>query len=174
LIQKGDVARESLLFKVKSMFGEKTQTDMEAKIEIPDPKPRALPKEPAISKKTTGANTILVIEDNPDNMLSIKAVLKNRYTILEAWDGEEGLKKALAEKPDLILLDMFLPKMDGITVAGKVKEEKTTCHIPIIAMTARAMKGDKEMILQAGCDDYISKPFDPEEVIEKIKNRMLK
>ena len=107
-------------------------------------------------------------------MISIKAVLHNKYTILEATDGGEGLEKALTERPDLILLDMSLPKMDGFTVAGKIKEEDKTRHIPVIAMTARAMKGDREMILEAGCDDYISKPIEPDDVLKKINDWLKK
>jgi len=178
LIQKGDVDREDLLVKVKSMLGEKT---IAAK-EISDPKPvsfqaelvQTRQQEPARARKTAGRSTILVIEDNPDNMISIKAVLNTQYTILEAADGEEGLKKALTKGPDLILLDMFLPGMDGFAVAGKLKEEDKTRHIPIIAVTAKAMKGDREKILEAGCDDYMSKPIDPEEVLKKIENWLRK
>ena len=174
LVQKGDVARENLLVKVKSMLGGKAR----AAVEIRDPQPvsfqtgqaQTRQPEPAKAKKIEGTPTILVVEDNPDNMISIKAVLGNQYAILEATDGEDGLKKALAQGPDLILLDMSLPGMDGFAVAGRVKEADETRHIPVIAMTAKAMKGDREMILGAGCDDYISKPIDPDEVMEKINN----
>ena len=109
-----------------------------------------------------------MVEDNPDNMFTMRAVLHNDYNILEATDGEVGLHMALTERPDLILLDMSLPKMDGFTVVGKVKEDKKTHHIPVIALTARAMKGDREKIIEAGCDDYISKPIEPEDVLQKI------
>ncbi|MCK5837435.1 MAG: response regulator, partial [Desulfobacula sp.] len=166
LIQKGDMAREDLLVKVKSMLGEKTQ----AAIETPVPKSKIQQPEPARERKTAGMSTILVVEDNPDNMVSIKAVLQNKYALLEATDGKEGLKEAIIKGPDLILLDMSLPGMDGFTVAGKLKEEDKTRHIPIIAVTARAMKGDRETILEAGCDDYMSKPIDPEIVLKKIED----
>ncbi len=178
LIQKGDVGREDLLFKVKSMLGEETI----AAVETRDPKPVSFQAEQAQTRqpesagagKTAGMATILVIEDNPDNMISMKAVLNNNYTILEATHGEEGLKKALTKEPDLILLDISLPGMDGFTVAGKLKEEDKTCHIPIIAVTASVMKGDREMILEAGCDDYMSKPIEPDVVFEKIEKWMQK
>jgi len=101
-------------------------------------------------------------------MTSIKAVLQNKYEILEATDGEEGLKMALTGRPDLVLLDMSLPKMDGFTVVRKVKEDRKAGSIPVIALTARAMKGDREKVIDAGCDDYISKPIDPEKVLKKI------
>ncbi len=95
--------------------------------------------------------------------------MQNKYSILEAVDGEEGLKKTLAEIPDLVLLDMSLPEIDGFTVVRKIKENKETRHIPVIALTARVMKGDREKILEAGCDDHIAKPIDPEEVLKKIE-----
>ncbi|MBW2593811.1 MAG: response regulator [Deltaproteobacteria bacterium] len=101
-------------------------------------------------------------------MITIKAVLGNRYNTLEATDGEKGLYMALTRQPDLILLDMSLPGMDGFTVAGSLKQDKKAGHIPIIALTARAMKGDREKIMDAGCDDYISKPVDPGKVLKKI------
>ena len=123
---------------------------------------------PSIKKKK-GKTTILVVEDNPDNLITIKAVLQNRYEILEATDGEAGLKTALAELPALVLLDMSLPKMDGLEVVRNIKEDENARHIPVIALTARAMKGDREKTIEAGCDDYISKPIDPEKILAKIE-----
>ena len=112
--------------------------------------------------------TILIVEDNPDNMVTIKALLQNKYNILEATDGEEGLKMALSERPDLVLLDMSLPKLDGFEVVGKIKADEKAHNIPVIALTARAMKGDRERTIDAGCDDYVSKPVDPEKLMGKI------
>ena len=183
LIQKGDVDRENLLFKVKSMLGEKVKLET-GNLKIETPKPATITEQSQLERSENPAEsgatsteypaTILVVEDNPDNMISIKAVLHNQYTILEATDGEEGLNMALTEKPDLILLDMSLPKMDGFAVAGKIKEEDKTRHIPVIAMTAKAMRGDREMILAAGCDDYISKPIEPDNVLKKIEEWLQK
>jgi CheY-like chemotaxis protein len=107
-------------------------------------------------------------------MITLKAVLQNRYNLIEATDGEQGLNMAFTKRPDLVLLDMSLPKMDGFTVVGKIKEEEKTRHIPVIAMTARAMKGDREMTIEAGCDDYISKPIEPDDVLEKIEDWLRK
>ena len=170
LIQKGDVDRQNLLFKTRLMLDTKPRV----KPETQNPKP--VTRFPIPNIQNPGPNTqypipktILVIEDNPDNMITIKAVLKNKYNILEAADGEEGLKKTLAESPDLVLLDISLPEMDGFTVVRKLKENKETRHIPVIALTARVMKGDREKILEAGCDDYIAKPIDPEKVLETIE-----
>ena len=118
--------------------------------------------------------TILVVEDNPDNMTTIKAILKGAYDILEATDGEEGLNMTLSELPDLVLLDMSLPKMDGFEVAKRIKSERGDRHIPVIALTAHAMKGDREKTIQAGCDDYVSKPVDPEKLMKTIENYVRK
>ena len=173
LVQKGDVARESLLAKVRAMLGGKARVEFETgNLKLETPKPAPSTQHPAPSTEHPAA--ILVVEDNPDNMISIKAVLGNQYAILEATDGEDGLKKALTQGPDLILLDMSLPGMDGFAVTGRLKEADETRHIPVIAMTARAMKGDREMILGAGCDDYISKPIEPEDVLKKIEEWLRK
>lgn len=123
---------------------------------------------PLTTTKAAGLPGILVVEDNPDNMTTIKAILQNRYRITEAVDGEEGLRMAAETGPDLILLDMALPKMDGFTVVRHLKDNKELSRIPVIAMTARVMKGDREKILATGCDDYISKPIDPQECLKKI------
>ena len=138
LVQKGDLPRKTLIHITRLMLGEPSMIGPLEKAGPPEiQKRKSLKKAPA-----EGKPTILVVEDSPDNMITMKAVLNNRYNILEAPDGEKGLQMALTERPDLILLDMSLPKMDGLTVVGKVKEDKKTHHIPVIALTARAMKGD--------------------------------
>ena len=159
LIHKGDVDQSSLLLKTKLMLGEKLRAIAGVFAE----KRKITPE---IAKTMP---TILVVEDNPDNMITIKALLKDRYKILEATDGEQGLKAALTELPDLVLLDIALPKMDGIEVVGKIRDDKAAGSIPVIALTARAMKGDRKRIIEAGCDDYISKPIDAETILSKIK-----
>ena len=164
LVQKGDVPREILIHKTRLMLGEPSMIEPLRKTRAPE-----IQKKKHLKKvRSEGKPTILVVEDNPDNMFTMRAVLHNNYDILEATDGEEGLKMALSERPDLILLDMSLPKMDGFTVINKMKEDEKTRHIPVIALTARAMKGEREEIIEAGCDDYISKPIEPEEVLKKI------
>ena len=119
-------------------------------------------------------SNILVVEDNADNLITIKAMLQGEYNILEAIDGEEGLRMALTRQPDMVLLDMFLPGTDGFTVVEKIKADEHCAHIPVIALTARAMKGDREKMIEAGCDDYISKPFDPVKIINKIRKLLNK
>ena len=103
---------------------------------------------------------ILIVEDNPKNMGVILMTLRGRgYTLLEAVDGEEALKVADREKPDLILMDIQLPKIDGLEVTRRLRQIAAFSHVPIIALTAYAMRGDKERITGAGCDAYLAKPL---------------
>lgn len=172
LVQKGDVDTEHLLFKIELMLGGKPKPKHQASSE---PKPAdtvRISEKPKTIKKAaetrSNSPTVLVVEDNPDNMATIRAILKNRFQVTEARDGEEGLEKALSDPPDLILLDMALPKMDGFIVLRQLKSQDKARSIPVIALTARAMKGDREQILQAGFNDYIAKPIEPKELIEKM------
>ena len=113
---------------------------------------------------------ILVVEDNPDNRILITDVLTSLdYETVVAVDGEEGVQAAEKEIPDLILMDLSLPKMDGWTATGRIKANPDLEHIPVIALTAHAMVGDREKALQAGCDDYISKPIDLRELANKLQ-----
>ncbi len=111
---------------------------------------------------------VLVVEDDPDNLFTLKSVLEKRFTVLSAMDGEEGLRMALEEVPDLILLDIALPQMSGFTVVEKLRDDENTRDIPVIAITALSMEGDRERILNAGCDDYISKPYEIETLMNTI------
>jgi two-component system cell cycle response regulator DivK len=121
------------------------------------------------------AKRILVVEDNADNRLLINDVLSSlHYEVLTAVDGEEGVTVATAEIPDLILMDLSLPKIDGWTAAKTIKENPTLAHIPIIALTAHAMIGDREKALGAGCNDYISKPIDLRELASKLTQYLSK
>jgi CheY-like chemotaxis protein len=112
---------------------------------------------------------ILIVEDNPDNRTLITDILTAmEYGVIEAVDGEDGVAKAEAEIPDLILMDLSLPHMDGWTATGMIKAKTELAHIPVIALTAHAMVGDREKALAAGCDDYISKPIDLRELQAKL------
>jgi len=172
LLYKGAVDKGELIFKIKLMLknGLKDEQKSESKEqkEIAREKKKIDISQTIILPKKEGLPTVLVAEDNPDNMFTIRAVLKDKYNILEAIDGEAVLEKAQSALPDLILMDIALPKMDGLTVVKFLKESETTKDIPVIALTARAMKGDREKTIRAGCDDYISKPIDPEIVLGKI------
>lgn len=110
------------------------------------------------------AKKILIVDDNQDSRELVIKILKNRgYVLSEAVDGEEALRKVTAERPDLILMDISLPKMDGHEVTRTLKSQAEYRDIPVIALTAHAMKGDKEKALAAGCAGYITKPINVRE-----------
>ena len=113
---------------------------------------------------------LLLVEDNEMNrdMLS-RRLIKRGYDVVMAIDGQQGVDMALAQSPDLILLDMSLPIMDGWTAAGHLKANTETQGIPIIALTAHAMSGDRERALEAGCDDYETKPIEFKRLLGKIE-----
>jgi len=112
---------------------------------------------------------ILLIEDNEDNrdMLS-RRLERQGFEVSLAVDGEEGVSKAKAELPDLILMDMSLPVMDGWEATKSLKNLTETTNIPVIALTAHAMSSDREKAIEAGCDDYDTKPVDFKRLLEKI------
>jgi len=112
----------------------------------------------------------LVIEDNENNMKLICFILeKNGYGVICAESGRKGIELALKERPDFILLDIKLPDMDGLEVLKRIRESEINSEIPIIAITSYAMAGDRERMIEAGCNGYIEKPIDPEKVIQQIK-----
>lgn len=114
--------------------------------------------------------TVCVIEDNEQNMYLITYLLKgNGYRVVPAESGSEGLKLAVDTHPDLILLDIQLPGIDGYTVARRLRENVQTREIPIVAVTSYAMPGDREKALESGCDGYIEKPINPETFISEIE-----
>jgi len=118
---------------------------------------------------------ILVVEDNEKNLYLMKFILqKAGYEVSEAVNGKEGLEKAKAELPDLILMDMQLPVMDGYKATTLIKVHEKTKNIPVIALTAYAMKGDREKTFEAGCDGYLEKPINPENFTETIKDLLMK
>lgn len=112
---------------------------------------------------------ILVVEDNRDNMTLIVDVLASLdYDVLQATDGEEGVRLTRTEKPDLVLMDLSLPRLDGWTATSQIKSDPQLKSIPVIALTAHAMLGDRERALEAGCDDYLTKPINLGELMDKI------
>jgi two-component system cell cycle response regulator DivK len=113
---------------------------------------------------------ILLVEDHQEIWDFLSRRLKRRgYDVVVAQDGQEGLDKARSEKPELMLLDMNLPVMDGWTVAQTLKADEATKGIRIIALTAHAMSGDREKALAAGCDDYHAKPIDFSQLLNQIE-----
>lgn len=112
---------------------------------------------------------ILYVEDNFENRLFVRRVLESMgLEMLEAYDGQAGIDIAQAEKPDLILMDVGLPGMDGLETTAKIKENPSISQIPVIALTANAMKGDRERCLAAGCDGYLQKPIGVTELRQQV------
>jgi len=147
LIQKGDINKDQLLKAVAQMIFPEA-----AKKDIPKEKPKRIP--------ISGTPLVLVVEDNPDNMLTIKALLGEKYRIIEAEDGRTGVELAIKHQPHLILMDIALPGMNGIEALNEIRKEEELELVPIIAVSASAMKGDREDFIALGFDDYISKPID--------------
>ncbi len=136
----------------------------------PDPDPVIEPEDILI--EDNAVKKVLLIEDNADSRVAIKAILQDIYEIEEAVDGIEGLKKAQSLLPDLILLDISLPLMDGLEVVRILKNADSTKDIPVIAVTANAMKEDRENCLANGCNEYITKPVSSEELLRKIADTL--
>ena len=114
---------------------------------------------------------ILIVDDNQDSRELVAKVLKNKgYQTTEAADGEEALERAVSEKPDLILLDISIPKIDGYEVARRLKSQEEFRDVPIIALTAHAMKGNREKVIVEGFEGYISKPIDVRKFPEQVRS----
>ncbi len=159
LIQKGDINRNDLLAAIGRMVARKPK-NIDASVRE------------RVHKVTAEPPVILVVEDNQDNMYTIRALLKDSYTIIEAMDGREGVIEARKNLPDIILMDIALPVLDGIAALAEIKQEKELYHIPVVAVTASVMKGDREEILAHGFDDYIPKPID-DDLLNKTIMRLL-
>ncbi len=113
---------------------------------------------------------ILYIEDNPENRLLVRRVLEvEGYKVIEADGGLAGLKLAEAHTPDLVLMDINLPEIDGYELTYRLKHMPHLAGVPIIAMTANVMKGDREKTLAAGCDGYIQKPIDVDQLPDQVE-----
>jgi two-component system cell cycle response regulator DivK len=111
------------------------------------------------------ARKVLIVEDDPRNMkLAVMTLKPHGYELISATDGEEAVRVALDEKPDIILMDMQLPKLSGMDATRQIRQAPDMKDIPILALTAYAMKGDEEKYLEAGCTEYMSKPIDTREL----------
>jgi two-component system cell cycle response regulator DivK len=115
--------------------------------------------------------TILYVEDNEANRKIVRQLLKQTsYTLIEAYDGEEGVAKALETRPDLILMDVQLPKISGLEATRRLRAEAATADTPIIAITSFALSGDDHKAKEAGATAYLAKPFSPRELLALIRN----
>lgn len=147
LIRKGDINKAQLLEAVSGMLFKKV-----AEENAPGTKP--------LQKQIQGKPVVLVVEDNDDNMLTIKVLLGEKCTVIEAGDGATAIEMARLHQPHLILMDFALPGMNGMDALAKFRELKGLGQVPVIAVSASAMKGDRENFILHGFDDYISKPID--------------
>ena len=117
-------------------------------------------------------HVVLIADDNADNILLIRRILRRSGVdceYLEAQTGREALRLAAERKPELILLDMKMPDMDGFEAAAALKSDESTKRIPVVAITAQAMLGDRERAIEAGCDEYVAKPVDPDLLLKTFK-----
>jgi CheY-like chemotaxis protein len=155
LIRKGDIDRRGLLAAVAGM--------------IPPPQAQPAPPPPRRRPATPGQARILVVEDNLDNLRTVRALLGGLYQLVEAEDGRSAVELARLHQPDLILTDLALPVMDGFAALSAIRQDETLRDIPVVAVTATAMKGNREEILARGFDGYISKPIDHDTLMRMLR-----
>lgn len=116
---------------------------------------------------------ILIVEDNEQNLYLVSFILeKHGYEVFAARDGQEGINMAISIKPDLILLDIHLPVMDGYAVARELRKNAELAQVPIIAVTSYAMTGDREKTIKAGCNGYIEKPINPDTFLQQVEQHL--
>ena len=117
---------------------------------------------------------VLVIEDNEQNLYLVRFILEQgNYEVFAALDGKSGIEMAALLKPDLILLDIQLPVMDGYAVARNLRQNPVLADTPIVAVTSYAMPGDREKVMEAGCSGYIEKPIDPDTFVAKVEQHLI-
>lgn len=114
--------------------------------------------------------TVLLVEDNEDNLVVYRTILEHvGFSVIEARDGEEGVNRARSDRPDIILMDISIPKMDGWEATERLKSDGATSSIPIIALTAHALEEDRVKAMRAGCDGYLAKPVEPRRVVQEVE-----
>lgn len=163
LIQKGDINRDGLLAAVAGMLVPTLAAPPVAPLMAPLVAPAAPTRRRRLSRP--GKPLVLVVEDNPDNMRTARALLADDYQVIEATDGRVGIEQARTHQPDIILMDIGLPVMDGLQALEAIRADEELRPTPVLAVTASAMKGDRESILAHGFDGYLSKPIDRAELM---------
>jgi len=120
--------------------------------------------------KEARKKTVLLVEDNEDNLVVYRTILEHvGYHVIEARDGEEGVHRARSEEPDIILMDISIPKIDGWEATERLKADGVTSRIPIVALTAHALEEDRAKAMRAGCDGYLAKPVEPRRVVQEVE-----
>ena len=118
-------------------------------------------------------STILLVEDNEDNRIIYATMLRHAgYTVLEAHDGQQGVDLAREHRPDLILMDISIPILDGYEATRLIKESEETKHIPVLALTAHALAEDRQRVMAAGFDGYFAKPLEPRTLLQEVQARL--
>ncbi|HRU05939.1 MAG TPA: ATP-binding protein [Candidatus Brocadiia bacterium] len=159
---------------VQSELGKGSVFSLVLPLECPAPTPpeehRPAPQPAQNAQPPDGNRRILIVEDNPDNLLTIQAVLNEMGAEhFSAADGQQGLDLTRQRRPGLILMDLQLPGLSGLDATRAIKADPSLRHIPVIALTAKAMRGDRDKALEAGCDDYLAKPFKPSDLVALVK-----
>jgi len=163
LIQKGSVDREQLVRCVASLLGSAPPAVQAEPAPAPDVRP-------SVSAPPPAGKGVLVVEDNADNLATITAILDEMdCPYVTVQNGEAAVAAARQHRPGLILMDLQLPGVSGLEVARQIKADPGLAGVPIVALTAKAMRGDREHALASGCDDYITKPFSPDDVIGAVR-----
>jgi DNA-binding response OmpR family regulator len=117
--------------------------------------------------------TVLLVDDSNTILMMEKMVLKKTpYRVITAGDGEQGVARAIAERPDVILMDVVMPRMTGFEAVRRLREEEATRHIPVIMVTTRGEAANVEAGFEAGCNDYVTKPIDSVELLAKLRNQL--
>jgi CheY-like chemotaxis protein len=132
--------------------------------------PRPLGPKTGMASDASNGKRVLLVEDNEDNRIVYSTILRHfGYHVSEALNGEEGIAKARAERPDLILMDISIPIIDGWEATQVLKHDPATKNIPIIALTAHALASDREKAMEVGCDGYLAKPCEPRAVVAEVQ-----
>jgi CheY-like chemotaxis protein len=159
LVRKGSLDREHLLACVNKLVRKQP--------EAPTGEPRSEVARPAANRDE---RLILIVEDNPDNRLTLEALLKERgCSFLTVVDGLQAVQAVREHRPALVLMDIHLPVLSGLDATRRIKSDSELQNIPVVALTARAMKGDQEAVLAAGCDGYLAKPINPSDLWQLLE-----
>ena len=168
VLAKGNIVRADLIAKVRQALGQPSPQPAPAQT-TSNGSGSATTSSSDDSDRQTGGRHILIAEDNPDNMFFLEEILKaNGYDIRQAGNGKEALRIAADDPPGLILMDIQMPDMSGLEAVQAIRANPSLRAIPIVAITARAMKGDRQNMLDSGCDDYISKPVEPDVLLQTV------